>query len=101
MKVPAILKISFALLGLGGMLVLTPSARAQSDVSPDHFDGTDPWEIALARESARKTAKHKPVALQVQKSNTRQGNAAPQAQPAALVTVQKRRRTAEPKPEKQ
>ena len=89
------------LLGLGGMLALTPSARAQSEVSPDHFDGTDSWAVALARESTTRTAKTKAPAgvKQAQQKRTRDTRNVPQAQPAALVTVQKRRRAPDTKPE--
>jgi hypothetical protein len=59
MKAPAMFKILMLLLGFGGMLALTPCARAQSEVSPDHFDGTDSWAVALARESATRTARTK------------------------------------------
>jgi len=101
MKVPASVKISMMLLGLGGLLVLAPSARAQSEVSPDHFDGTDAWAVALAREPASSSAKVKPsaTAKQAQNRQTRGANEVPQAQPAALVTVQKRRRAPDRKPE--
>lgn len=51
MKSFRLLKIPMLLAGLGAALFLAPSCKAQSEVSPDHFDGTDPWEIAA----------HKPV----------------------------------------
>ena len=39
-------KIPMMVVGLGGALLLAPACKAQSEVSPDHFDGTDAWEIA-------------------------------------------------------
>jgi hypothetical protein len=41
-----LLKLSVLLLGIGGALVLTPSCKAQSEISPDHFDGTDSWAMS-------------------------------------------------------
>lgn len=46
MKSFSLLKIPMVLLGFGALILFTPSCKAQSEVSPDHFDGTDPWEIA-------------------------------------------------------
>jgi hypothetical protein len=53
MKSFSLLKIAVPLLGFGALLLFTPSCRAQSEVSPDHFDGTDSWETA-----ARTPASH-------------------------------------------
>jgi hypothetical protein len=53
------LKLAVPLLGFGAVLLFTPSCRAQSEVSPDHFDGTDSWETA-ARPPARR-ATHAPA----------------------------------------
>jgi hypothetical protein len=49
MKPFSLLKIPTILLGLGALLFFTPSCKAQSEVSPDHFDGTDPWEMAARK----------------------------------------------------
>jgi hypothetical protein len=46
MKSFSLLKIPMVLLGFGALMLFTPSCKAQSEVSPDHFDGTDSWEIA-------------------------------------------------------
>lgn len=46
MKPFRLLKIPTLLLGFGALMLFAPSCKAQSDVSPDHFDGTDSWEIA-------------------------------------------------------
>ena len=46
MKHFILLKLSVLLLGIGGALVLTPACKAQSEISPDHFDGTDSWATA-------------------------------------------------------
>jgi hypothetical protein len=55
MKSFSMLKLAVPLLGFGAVLLFTPSCRAQSEISPDHFDGTDSWEIA-ARTPASHTA---------------------------------------------
>jgi hypothetical protein len=59
MKPFSMLKLAVPLLGFGAVLLFTPSCRAQSDVSPDHFDGTDSWETA-ARTAAPHTT-HAPA----------------------------------------
>jgi len=41
-----LLKLSALLFGIGVALFLTPACQAQSEVSPDHFDGTDSWAMA-------------------------------------------------------
>ncbi len=51
MKPFVMLKIPMLLLGFGAALLLSPACKAQSEIAPDHFDGTDAWE----------TAAHKPV----------------------------------------
>ena len=43
MKHSILLKLSVLFMGIGGALVLTPACKAQSEISPDHFDGTDSW----------------------------------------------------------
>jgi len=55
MKLFSLLKIPMMLVGLGGALLLAPACKAQSEVSPDHFDGTDSWEIAARTPVAPKT----------------------------------------------
>jgi len=58
MKPFSLLKVPVLFLGFGALLVFAPGCKAQSEVNPDHFDGTDSWEIA-ARESM--TPKTKPA----------------------------------------
>lgn len=38
-----VLKLPLLVLGMGAALLFTPACKAQSEVSPDHFDGTDFW----------------------------------------------------------
>jgi hypothetical protein len=51
----SLLKIPVLVVGFGALLFFAPSCKAQSEVSPDHFDGTDPWEIAARRSVTPKT----------------------------------------------
>ena len=46
MKHFILLKLSVLVLGAAAALVLTPACKAQSEISPDHFDGTDSWAVA-------------------------------------------------------
>jgi hypothetical protein len=55
MKSFSLLKIPTLLVGFGALLLFSPTCKAQSEVSPDHFDGTDPWEIAARKPVAPKT----------------------------------------------
>ena len=48
MKSSTLLRITLGLAGLTAALALAPASRAQADVAPDHFDGTDPWAAAAA-----------------------------------------------------
>ena len=43
MKLFMVLKLPLLVLGIGAALLFTPACKAQSEVSPDHFDGTDSW----------------------------------------------------------
>jgi len=54
MKSFSLLKIPMMLGGLGAILLFAPHCKAQSEVSPDHFDGTDSWEIAARTAVATK-----------------------------------------------
>jgi len=62
-----LLKLTVLLFGVAAALVLTPACKAQSEISPDHFDGTDSWA-----EAAR------PVHAQTQKQPVMKSS--PQAQ---------------------
>jgi hypothetical protein len=83
-----ICKLAVALIGLGGVLTFAPQARAQSEVSPDHFDGTDSW-AASVKAPAQKAAPHSAPA-NLQARNTK--SATPVLQPVAArnVTVNRR-----------
>jgi hypothetical protein len=55
MKPFTLLKIPVFVLVFGALLFFAPACRAQSEVSPDHFDGTDAWETAARKPVAPKT----------------------------------------------
>lgn len=46
MKSFGMLRISMIVLGFAAAVLIAPQCRAQSDVNPDHFDGTDSWQAA-------------------------------------------------------
>ena len=54
MKPFRLLKIPMVLVGVGALVIFAPSCKAQSEVSPDHFDGTDAWEVAARKPLAPK-----------------------------------------------
>lgn len=103
MKPFSLLKIPMALVGLGAALVLAPSCKAQSEVSPDHFDGTDSWEIA-ARTPMPAKAKPATAAGLYQAQNKKTGSGATmqlaavrevtKASPRNAVALQDKRKTA-------
>jgi hypothetical protein len=42
------LRLPLVIFVLGGAFLLVPQSRAQSEVAPDHFDGTDSWAAAAS-----------------------------------------------------
>ncbi len=75
MKLFSLLKIPTIVLGFGALVVLAPTCKAQSEVSPDHFDGTDSWEIAARKPVAAK-AKATPAIGSYQAQNRKTGSGA-------------------------
>lgn len=86
------ISLPLVVFALGGVLTLAPGARAQSDVAPDHFDGTDSWAAgALAKAPAAKPSQHAAMAKQ---QAGRSRSATPAVQPVAareVTTSQKRK----------
>ena len=68
MKPFSLLKISVFLASFGAFLLLTPGCKAQSEVSPDHFDGTDSWEVAARKSVA--VAEHRLYQAQNRKADS-------------------------------
>lgn len=50
-------RLPMLLVTLGGALLLVPQARAQSEIAPDHFDGTDSWAAAATAKVPASQAK--------------------------------------------
>jgi len=63
----SLLKLPALLAGFGAFLLFSPACKAQSEVNPDHFDGTDTWEVA-----ARKPVTAQAQGKVAQKSGTLQ-----------------------------
>ena len=59
MKSLASLKMSVTLVGLAAGLVFSPACKAQSEIAPDHFDGTDSWEAAAHPKATRSKSPQK------------------------------------------
>src|SRR5260370_34287566 len=75
MKPFSLLKIPVLMLGFGALLFFSPTCKAQSEVNPDHFDGTDPWEIA-ARKPVTPRTKAVPAPASYQVRNEKAGSGA-------------------------
>ena len=65
MKSSVLFKIPGILVGLAAILVLSPASKAQSEIAPDHFDGTDSWEAAAHHKVAASKSQQERVATQV------------------------------------
>ena len=75
MKPFVLLRLAAVSFGLGALLYFPPSCKAQSEVSPDHFDGTDPWQAA-AQKSLSAKPKPAPVRTALQSSRQKTGSTA-------------------------
>jgi hypothetical protein len=101
-------KLPLILVGLGAALFLSPACKAQSEVNPDHFDGTDSWQTAVAHQAPivghnqaktavqTQTQNKKPVSgASVQLAAARQGS---QAARPEVVALQDKRSASKGKP---
>jgi len=103
MKSFNLLKIPMMLVGFGAALLFAPNCKAQSEVSPDHFDGTDSWEIA-ARTPVAPKAKPAAATASYQAQNKKTGSGTTmqlaavrevtKASPRSVVALQDKRKTA-------
>lgn len=64
MKSLALFRIPVILAGLAATLVFSPASKAQSEIAPDHFDGTDSWEAAAHHKVAGSKSQQERVAIQ-------------------------------------
>ena len=70
----SLLKLPILLAGFGALLLFSPTCKAQSEVNPDHFDGTDTWEVAARKPvTAQGKAAQKSAALQAQRQKAGSG----------------------------
>jgi len=90
-------KLPLVLLGLGGALFFAPQSRAQSEIAPDHFDGTDSWAAAAAAKVQAPKAKPRTATATSQSAKK---PAAPSLQPVAAREVVADRRSAADKKRK-
>ncbi len=110
MKLFSLLKIPAMIFGFGVLAVFAPSCKAQSEVSPDHFDGTDSWEIAARKPVAAK-GKAAPTTGSYQAQNRKTGAGASlqlasareslKSMPHDAVAVQDKRKVTVRKSDKQ
>jgi DsbC/DsbD-like thiol-disulfide interchange protein len=107
MKPFGLLRLAVVSCGFCALLCFPSACKAQSEVNPDHFDGTDPWEAA-----AQKAHPVKPKPAQVRtalQSNPKKPGATVQlatkrefSSPAHhdVVAVEDKRKPAVQKPDK-
>src|SRR5439155_22881852 len=70
----SLLKLPILLARFGALLLCSPACEAQSAVNPDHFDGTDTWELAARKPvTAQGKAAQKSAALQAQRQKAGAG----------------------------
>lgn len=67
-----VLKLPLLVLGVGAALLFTPGCKAQSEVSPDHFDGTDFWARGAQTPAQKQTVAK--ASLQEKSQKTHQGS---------------------------
>jgi hypothetical protein len=73
MKPFSLIRLSLLLASSGALLLFTPECKAQSEVSPDHFDGTDSWEVAARKPvapNAKAAAEHRSYQAQNKKADS-------------------------------
>jgi hypothetical protein len=83
MKSFVMLRLPMLLCGLGAALILSPACKAQSEVAPDHFDGTDSWEVAY-QAAPPKSHQQKPA---VEQARTQKPSSAATLQLTAVRDV--------------
>jgi hypothetical protein len=64
MRSLALFKIFVILVAVAACLVFSPTSKAQSEIAPDHFDGTDSWEAAAHHNIAESKSHQKGVPTQ-------------------------------------
>jgi hypothetical protein len=99
----SLLKLPLLLAGFGALLLFSPACKAQSEVNPDHFDGTDTWEVAARKPvTAQGKVAQKSGTLQAQSQKASTGASVQLAAvrdmsnpaPVSAVAVEDKRKTA-------
>ena len=109
MKPFVIWKMPFLLGSLGAALLFSPDCKAQAEIAPDHFDGTDSWELASHipvhnnPQSHRKLAAARSLARPAVLTVSAYSSASIEANPAGpyAVVIADKRKTAANKSKKQ
>jgi hypothetical protein len=91
MKSFRMLNIPVMLLGFGVAMILAPTCKAQSEVAPDHFDGSEPW--AASQSAPQKASPAKDKQTPGSQARTHQTNS-----PATLHLASKRDSSAPAQP---
>ncbi len=88
MKSFSFLKLPALLLGLGACVLFSPVCKAQSEVNPDHFDGTDSWSVTAPRHVPVAKAKH-PLSAAALPARNEKANTGPTLKLSSARDVQK------------
>jgi hypothetical protein len=110
MKSFRMLNIPVMLLGFGVAIIISPACKAQSEVAPDHFDGSEPWVASQSAPRKVSPAKDKqtPSASQARTHQTNppatlqlasRRDSSASAQPAS-GTIDDKRKASARKPKK-
>jgi hypothetical protein len=83
-------KLAVILIGLGGSFALAPQSRAQSEIGPDHFDGTEPLTVAASAKISAPRPKPRPASMALQASGSKSNPPAAQSVAARTLTVSRR-----------
>jgi hypothetical protein len=100
MKSFTILRLPLVILVLGGAFLLVPQSRAQSEIAPDHFDGTDSWAAAASAKIHSPNLKSNAAPATLQAQNNKPSVvpiAAHEAVRNSTATTSKQRKPATPK----
>jgi len=83
-------KLPIVLFCLGGALVLAPQSYAQSEVAPDHFDGTDSWAAAASVKTPNQKKNSQSTLATSQAWNNKPATAALEPTAARSLTAPRR-----------
>jgi len=105
-----LVKLALLAFGIGTALLVAPACKAQSEISPDHFDGTDSWAVTAQKVHApaqKLSVANAPLAVKRQKTTQTPAFQLVAAREVSKATsfdamaVERKRTAAVRKPEKQ